>query len=331
MCSCRRKRPIGGWRGPRSGRWWPQRAIVPGCRGSGRMRCGMPLPAGCAPRARRCSRSVRCSVTAIPRRRPCMPRMTATRWRAGSALAGCGMSALASRVDDYLTLRRASGYRLEAHGRLLPQFVSYLDAVGASTVTVEAALAWAVSSTKPGRRGPGCRSCAGSPATCKRSTPPCRCRPPTCCQICAGDQPPICIPSRDHGTAGRAARLQPALRAATYHTLFGLVAATGMRGGEAVKLERDDVDLDAGLLAIRNSKFNKSRRTAAAPLHGHGAGRLPAGACQAVPTTPDAQLLRLSRRDEPQRQRHAHGVPPAGQPGRAAAPVRQIGPRASTI
>jgi integrase len=49
------------------------------------------------------------------------------------------------------------------------------------------------------------------------------------------------------------------LRAHTYSTLFGLLAATGLRLGEALSLDRDDVDLRAGVLAIRRAKFGKSR------------------------------------------------------------------------
>jgi integrase/recombinase XerD len=49
------------------------------------------------------------------------------------------------------------------------------------------------------------------------------------------------------------------LRAHTYSTLFGLLAATGLRLGEALTLERDDVDLRAGVLAVRRAKFGKSR------------------------------------------------------------------------
>ena len=53
--------------------------------------------------------------------------------------------------------------------------------------------------------------------------------------------------------------LRPALRAATWRTLIGLLAVTGMRQGEACRLLRDDADLDAGTLVIRDSKFGKSR------------------------------------------------------------------------
>jgi integrase len=51
----------------------------------------------------------------------------------------------------------------------------------------------------------------------------------------------------------------PPLRSATYLTLIGLLAATGLRIGEAIKLDRADIDWSAGLLLIRESKFGKSR------------------------------------------------------------------------
>jgi integrase len=54
------------------------------------------------------------------------------------------------------------------------------------------------------------------------------------------------------------------LRAATYATLFGLLAVTGMRVSEPVGLDRDDIDLNRGILTIRRTKFGKSRML---PLH----------------------------------------------------------------
>jgi integrase len=54
------------------------------------------------------------------------------------------------------------------------------------------------------------------------------------------------------------------LRRWTYHYLFGLIAVTGMRLSEAIGLQRDDVDLEAGLLTVRLTKFGKSRLV---PLH----------------------------------------------------------------
>ena len=53
------------------------------------------------------------------------------------------MSDLSGQAGDYLRLRRSLGHKLDDAHRLLPRFVAYLDATGAETVTVEAALAWA--------------------------------------------------------------------------------------------------------------------------------------------------------------------------------------------
>jgi integrase/recombinase XerD len=53
------------------------------------------------------------------------------------------VSALAEHLQDYLRMRRALGFELGRHGRQLPDFVAYLDAAGATTVTVELAVAWA--------------------------------------------------------------------------------------------------------------------------------------------------------------------------------------------
>jgi integrase/recombinase XerD len=53
------------------------------------------------------------------------------------------MSQLQHALEDYLAIRHALGFKLERHGRLLPQFLVYLQDVGADTVTTEHALRWA--------------------------------------------------------------------------------------------------------------------------------------------------------------------------------------------
>jgi len=50
---------------------------------------------------------------------------------------------LAEQVQDYLRLRRALGFKLRFPGVVLPQFVAYLHAAGADTITVDLAIAWA--------------------------------------------------------------------------------------------------------------------------------------------------------------------------------------------
>lgn len=56
----------------------------------------------------------------------------------------------------------------------------------------------------------------------------------------------------------------PGLRGAVYATLFGLLAATGLRIGEALALRNSDVDLKEGMLTVRRTKFGKSRQV---PMH----------------------------------------------------------------
>jgi integrase/recombinase XerD len=54
------------------------------------------------------------------------------------------------------------------------------------------------------------------------------------------------------------------LRAATHEALFGLLATTGMRLGEAIGLARSDVDCRTGVVTIRQAKFDRSRLV---PVH----------------------------------------------------------------
>ncbi len=56
----------------------------------------------------------------------------------------------------------------------------------------------------------------------------------------------------------QARQLTP-MPAATHETLIGLLAATGMRIGEAIRLDRADIDWTGAVLTIRESKFGKTR------------------------------------------------------------------------
>ena len=80
-------------------------------------------------------------------------------------------------------------------------------------------------------------------------------------------QPPYIYSDDEIERIVRAAAQLPSangVRALTYATYFGLVAATGMRMSEGLALDRSDVDLDEGILTIRRTKFGKSRIV---PLH----------------------------------------------------------------
>jgi integrase len=77
--------------------------------------------------------------------------------------------------------------------------------------------------------------------------------------------------------AGRVSKKNPVC-GLTLHTMIGLAASTGLRISEVVRLDREDVDLNTGVLNVRDSKFNKSRlvplhRTTLDVLHDYAAAR----------------------------------------------------------
>lgn len=174
------------------------------------------------------------------------------------------MSALEQALADYLQLRHSLGHELAEAGWLLPGFVAYLDAHDLPTVTIEAALGWAQQSnaspmsTVGPRRMTAARGFARYLAGFDAGTeiPPLGLMP----YRQRWRQPFIYSPADIDAVMGQArSSLSSPLRAATYNTLIGLLAASGLRIGEAIKLDRSDVDWAKGVLLIRESKFGKSR------------------------------------------------------------------------
>ena len=174
------------------------------------------------------------------------------------------MTVLEQHLREYLELRRTLGHKLAKAHRLLPRFVTYLDGHGIEIVTVEAALAWSlehevpVGSVVPAHRMMVVRGFARylSGIDPRTEVPP------------AGTirQPqrwrrPFIYSDADVLALIEQARVvipQP-LRSATYQTLIGLLATTGMRVGEVLRLDRGDLDRSEGVLRVRESKFGKSR------------------------------------------------------------------------
>ena len=179
------------------------------------------------------------------------------------------MTVLEQHLREYLELRRTLGHKLAEAHRLLPRFVTYLDDHGIEFVTVQAALAWSlerevpVGSVVPAHRMMVVRGFARylSGIDPRTEVPP------------AGTirQPqrwrrPFIYSDADVLALIEQARVvipQP-LRSATYQTLIGLLATTGMRVGEVLRLDRGDLDRSEGVLRVRESKFGKSRLV---PLH----------------------------------------------------------------
>jgi integrase len=179
------------------------------------------------------------------------------------------MTALSEHAQEYLRARRALGVKLERHGRLLPQLVAYLEAAGASTVTRELAISWARLPAGAHPRHWAARlSIARGFAAYLQTIDPSTEIPPAGLFAVRYQRPTPYLWSRQaiHRLLDAAHELRPPLKAASYEALFGLLAVTGMRLGEAIALEPDDVDLDDGVITIRNQTA-KLERARLIPLH----------------------------------------------------------------
>ena len=193
------------------------------------------------------------------------------------------MTPLRPALNDYLAVRRALGYKLLRTEKLLHQFIDYLDAAGAPHITIDLSMAWA---TLPAQGDvswwAGRLTVARGFATYLRMLDPETEVPPTGLLPARSHRAvPYLYGDKDVAALMSAAHiLSSALRVLTYQTLIGLLAVTGMRVGEAIRLNRTDLDLDHGVLTIHLTKFGKSRQL---PLHS---------------STLDALVGYLQRRDE---------------------------------
>ena len=170
-------------------------------------------------------------------------------------------------LEDYLMLRRALGFRLASAARLLGQFVSYLDVHGTSTVTTSDALAWArlPAGASPAWQAIRLSVVRGFAAYLHGTDPSVQVPPPGL--IRRGNDratPYLYSDAEISAVIAAAGTLRPEFRAATYQTLIGLLAASGVRIGEALSFDRGDLDAGQGMLTIRDAKFGKTRLI---PLH----------------------------------------------------------------
>jgi len=174
------------------------------------------------------------------------------------------MSALRDALPQYVSLRRALGTQLQEPARTLNRFVEFVEREGSEFITSELALRWAMEpqgvqrATWARRLGMVRRFAAWfSTIDARTEVPPHR--------LLAArrrrNRPHIFTEREIGQLMAEAARLASptGLRALTYTTLIGLLTATGLRPGEALALDRSDVDLENGILAIRQTKFGKSR------------------------------------------------------------------------
>jgi integrase len=174
------------------------------------------------------------------------------------------MSPLEAALVDYLGLRRALGHKLDDAGRQLARFVAYLDDVGADTVTMETALGFVLdpdldpASTNPGRRLTAVRGFARHLAGSNADT---EIPPAGLVSYRARRRTPYLFSDDDVAAVIRCARTLARwpFRAETQATLIGLLAVTGMRVGEVLRLEPSDIDWADAVIMVRDTKFGKGR------------------------------------------------------------------------
>jgi integrase len=195
------------------------------------------------------------------------------------------MISLRKAVKDYLTMRRSLGFKLRDMGYNLRHFVSFMEQQRASIITTALALRWAQQpqDVQPAQWAARL-SFVRSFARYWSATDPRTEIPPTGLLPYRTKRATPYIYSNDEiqQILNAARHLPPStgLRPWTYYSLFGLMAVTGMRISEVIRLDHADVDLKQGLLTVRLTKFSKSRLI---PLH---------------PSTVKRLKLYLHRRDE---------------------------------
>ncbi len=171
------------------------------------------------------------------------------------------MSTLQQAIADYLAVRRALGFKLRRPELLLTDFARFMDRAGVDTITTALALAWATNVSgganwKADRLGV-VRGLASYLKAFDQDTeiPPADLLP----REGRRATPFIYSEADIVSLMGAANHLHSRIRQRTYATLIGLLAATGMRVGEAIRLDRRDIDWSDGTLTIRKTKFDKSR------------------------------------------------------------------------
>jgi integrase len=180
------------------------------------------------------------------------------------------MNNLREGVADYLELRRSLGFRLKKDELYLRDFAAFMERRHAAYITAKLAAKWA---QQPASNDPnyhaGRLRAVRSFARHRILTDPRTEIPPTDLlpRRRSAFQPHIFL--QEEIARLLAASLQrrrgakPISRWSRY-AIFGLLSVTGMRVGEALNLDLEDVDLDHGVLTIRNTKFGKSRLV---PVH----------------------------------------------------------------
>jgi integrase/recombinase XerD len=206
---------------------------------------------------------------------------------------------MTSRVQDYLSQRRALGYKLYREGRQLLNFARYADqSRHRGPLKAALALRWAtlpraVDPVYHARRLNIVRVFARHQAVIEPATQV----PPR--HVLGPDfrrkAPHLFTPAQLRQLLRRCSNLSGQLDPVTYRTLLGLLACTGLRISEALALRVQDVDLVQGVLTVRFSKWEHSRQV---PLHPSALSPLRRYARRRTALFPQAQTFFVSNRGQ---------------------------------
>ncbi len=180
------------------------------------------------------------------------------------------MNTLRQATDEYLSTRRALGFKLRAAGARLLDFVTFMEQHRAPFITNQLALRWAQQSSvvQPSTWAQRLSFVRGFARYRSATDPRTQIPPESLLPFRAQRARPYCYSDGEIQSLLQAALKLPGsqykLRPWIYHGLFGLLSVSGMRVSEACNLELQDVDLKAAVLTVRGAKFGKSRLL---PLH----------------------------------------------------------------
>jgi Phage integrase family len=163
------------------------------------------------------------------------------------------MTNLRFALERYLSMRQGLGYKYQHQARRLTDFVSFMETQKAATITTKLAVAWAT--LPPDRHASWAlrlTDVRGFARHVANIDPQTEAPPAGILPRLKRAKPYVYSDAEVDGLLAAALALPPAdgLRRWTYHCLFGLIVVTGMRLSEAIGLQRDDVDLDNGILTV---------------------------------------------------------------------------------
>jgi integrase/recombinase XerD len=174
------------------------------------------------------------------------------------------MNTLPQELDRYLTIRRSLGYKLATEERILRKFISFAESENAEYINTALFVRWQESFGKANKQtwahrlgvvrlfGQWLHSLDSKHEVPPQSLIPSRITRP---------HPYIYSEEQIRRIVEVAAELLSinGIRALTYSTLFGLIAVTGLRVSEALSLDAADVDLEDGVITLRQGKLGKAR------------------------------------------------------------------------